>query len=358
MNSFSRTFNVNRLLVVMGLAALPMVAAADGDNEANAVARNEVPAASASKTPAENTTTTLFVIGPNMGFVGFDHAETLSGQKVAATTDLMLSRKTVTQPKVAAVDSRGALYLLSRSDGGSIAIYDKPLTATGSRGPDRKVFGEATQISKSPTGIAIDRENDLLYVSNTMTDTLVFDISDPDSFTGAVAPVLTFDVDVAQFRPTQLCFANGSLYMVDARGDTSDIIAFDNPGTLRGKVTPDRTIAHGGFDNKIGVYVDAKDRLLVGVRKLGQVLIFANAAKLDGFAAPDVALSIAGAKVSPQPSYAITDSQDRLYVADATGNVTFSFDDVSKLASGEHYPDRTVKCRDIIAPNRLVVVER
>lgn len=305
-----------------------------------------------------NSPAMLFVIGPNMGFVGFDNAETLSGTKVAVTSELKLGRDTVLQPRDAVLDSRGALYLLSSANGGSVAVYDNPFTATGSRAPDRIVFGDKTQISRSPSAIAIDRENDLLYVANTMSDTVVFDISSPESFSGDIAPVRTFDVDVSQFKPEQMRFANGSLYMVDARGGTSDILVFDEPGELQGKVSANCVITHAEFDNKIGIDVDASDRLIVSVRKSGQVLIFNNASKLDGIASPDVALSIADTKVKAQPSYATIDSHDRLFVADANGNVTFSFDRASELASGKHRPDRTIGSRELIAPNRLLVVER
>ena len=71
----------------------------------------------------------------------------------------------------------------------------------------------------------------------------------------------------------------------------------------------------------------------------------------------DVALSIADTKVKAQPSHATIDSHDRLFVADANGNVTFSFDRASELASGKHRPDRTIGSRELIAPNRLLVVE-
>lgn len=317
-----------------------------------------------SPTPGEDAgearrgVTTLFAIGPNMGFVGFDRAGSLSGSRVAVTTELSLSSRTVTQPSDAALDKRGALYLISGASGGSIAVYDNPLTANGSRRPDRMVSGDGTQISRSPTGIAIDHENDLLYVSNAVTDLLVFDISSPQAFDGDVAPVRTFDVDMSQFRAKQLRFAGGSLYVVDARGGTSDILVFDNPGALQGQVTPDRVITHAGFDNKIGIDVDAQDRLLVGVRKLGQVLIFNQASTLDGPAEPDVALSISGSRVAPKPSFATINSQDQLYVADASGNAVFSFDDASELVSGDRAPDRTIHSTDLIAPNRLLLMER
>ena len=65
-------------------------------------------------------------------------------------------------------------------------------------------------------------------------------------------------------------------------------------------------ITYSGFDNTIGVDVDAKDRLLVGVRDLGQVLIFNHASTLDGVVEPSVTLAISGTKRAPKPSFATT----------------------------------------------------
>ena len=146
--------------------------------------------------------------------------------------------------------------------------------------------------------------------------------------------------------------------MVDARGGTSDIVAFDNPSALAGDVTPDRVISHAGFDNTIGIDVDGQDRLWVGVRDLGQVLMFKAAKALDGAATPSLSLSIADVDVDPKPSFATTDSEDRLYVADSSGNVVFVFDLATDLLSGGRAADRTIDSMELIAPNRLLVFER
>ena len=167
------------------------------------------PAGSPSKDDDAELRTTLFVLGPNTGLVGFDAADGLNGLNLPATTELMAGNSTVIQPRDAALDRRGALYVISGANGGSIAIYENPLSATGTRPPDRAVFGAATLLSKNPTGIAIDRDNDLLFVSNAVTDMLVFDIRSPESFDGNIAPLRTFRIDLPLFSPEQIRFANG-----------------------------------------------------------------------------------------------------------------------------------------------------
>lgn len=303
-------------------------------------------------------TTTLFVLGQNTGFIGFHGAENLNGVDLPAPIELFSSQTTVVKPRDAVLDSRGALYVINGAKDGSIAIYDNPNTATGNRPPDRIVFGDTTQLAKNPTGLAIDRENDLLYVSNGMDDFLVFEIAPSELFDGDVAPLRTFFIDLPLLRIEQIRFANGSLYAVDPRGGTSDILAFDDPEALQGAVMPDRVISNVGFDNTIGIDVDAADRMWIGIRDLGEVWMFHDARMLDGAAAPDVALSVADMPISPMPSFATTDSEDRLYIADSNGNVIFVFDEASELVGGATPPDRVIDSVELIAPNRLVAFEQ
>ena len=301
---------------------------------------------------------TLFVIGPNMSLIGFDRAASLNNLALAPTTDLALSHSTVIAPRDAAIDANGALHIISGAAGGSIAIYNNPLTATGSRLPDRRVLGPATKLANNPTGIAIDRAASLLYVSNLPNEIAVFDISQPAVFTGDVAPLRTFSVNLPGFAPEQIRFAGGSLYVVDVRGGAADIHVFDAPSLLQGPVTPDRTITHAGFDDRIGIEIEPKGRLLVAARDIGTVLIFASAAALDGAVTPDVEISISGAPIASKPSFATIDREDRLYIADANGNTVFAFDLASSLISGGHFAERTIKSTEFVVPNRLVLYER
>lgn len=301
--------------------------------------------------------TTLFVLGPNTGFVGFNGAENLDGVDLPAPIELFNSQNTVMKPRDAVIDNRGALYVINNAKGGSIAVYDDPMTATGNRAPDRLVFGGTTQLSTSPTGLAIDHENELLYVTNGMDELLVFEIAPPELFDGDIAPIRTFHVDLPLMSFNQVRFADGSLYLVDVRGGTSDIMAFDDPEALQGAVTPDRVISNVEFDNTIGIDIDDLGRMWVGVRDTGEVLMYNDATALDGAPLPDIALSIIDVAIDPKPAFATTDSEDRLYIADSNGNAILVFDEASELVGGPTAPDRVIDSTELIAPNRLVVFE-
>ncbi|MEZ6063461.1 MAG: hypothetical protein R3C19_24195 [Planctomycetaceae bacterium] len=217
----------------------------------------------------QNAGLSLFAIGPNMGLVGFDSAETLNGARITPTTELMHGARTVSRPRDAAIDRHGALYLISGANGGSVAVYENPLTANGSRKPDRMVFGRNTQISKSPTGIAIDRENERLYLSNAVTGILVFDISSSQAFSGDVTPLRVFRVD----QPCAVRSRSGLQPELATLSTLAEIHRTSRCSTHRaipGDATPNRTINHMDFDNRIGIDVDSAGRLLVAARTSGQ----------------------------------------------------------------------------------------
>jgi hypothetical protein len=363
--SFDRTYRLAILgLMTAGLLSLagcpsPDAGGGPGDDAPDA------PDGDGPNTPggadpddADTKAVGLFVMGPNMGLVGFGRVEALDGENVDVTTELATGPDTILTPRDAVIDRRGALYVLSGARGGSVAVYDNPLTANGGRRPDRVVYGEATGISRSPTGLAIDDENDLLYVSNLLEGVVVFDISSPDAFDGEVAPVRAFEIDYPMFQAAQVRFANGSLYVADVRGATTDILAFDQPQSLDGLVAPDRVISSTGFDDRIGFSIDPLDRLLVGARENGLVLMFENAAALDGAVTPDLTLTIAGADVEPWTSFATSDSDDRLFVADANGARIYVFDELTDLASGAREADRIIDSSELLVPDRLIVFER
>ncbi|MEZ6063462.1 MAG: hypothetical protein R3C19_24200 [Planctomycetaceae bacterium] len=58
------------------------------------------------------------------------------------------------------------------------------------------------------------------------------------------------------------------------------------------------------------------------------------------------------------PSFAATDSQDRLYVADSGGNQVICLNAITELHSGAQFPERIIGSPELIAPNRLLLFER
>ncbi len=353
MRAFSGNKRIGVALLVAGLAGLagcptpaPDMGVPAGDQDGQ----------SGDPVPAEpGFSSALFVMAGNTGFVSFDDVQVKGGTSVAVTTEL--TSEDVKAPRDAVLDKYGNLYILNAAHDGSVAIYDNPLTAGGNRPPDRIVSGAATGISRSPTGIAIDHDNDLLYVSNLLEGVVVFDISVPGGFDGNVAPVRTFEVDLPLFRPEQIRLADGSLYVADTRGGTTDIVVFDDPGSLVQEVVPDRFIECEAFDNRIGFDIDPFGRMLVGSRDPGLVLIFNNAADLDGPVTADVELTIAGTSFDPMPSFVLADSQDRLYVSDANNNMVFAYDLSTELTSGNLLPDRVIDSDELIVPARMLLFE-
>jgi hypothetical protein len=303
----------------------------------------------------------LFVLHPNVGFLGYENPATLGSSHAAVTTTLAMSPETVLAPRDVALDACGALYFASGARGGAIAVYDDPRLATGSRRPDRRVSGKATRVA-SPIGLAIDQEKHLLYVllrrSAVQPTVVVFDISTPHDFNGEVAPLRTFQVAVTNLNAQQVRCAHGSLYMVNMRGDTAEILAFDRPETLHGSVVADRVLTSAALQGEIHIEVDAKDRLLVSVPGAGQVQIYAGASQLAGPVAPSVTFTIAGTTAKPQPTCAITDAQDRLYLVDAFRSVIYAFDHTSTLSSGQHSPDREIDTKGAMVPKLLLLLER
>ncbi len=329
------------------------VDSADGLGTANDQPTDEVD--SAGDEPDALTQTMLYVI--SSGLQGYRDAGTLRGPTITATTDL--DSDPAGDPVDAAFDARGALYVISSLNTGTIAVYDNPLTATGNRTPDRMVSGDLTGLF-IPTGLAIDVENDLLYVSNgfsnSVSHVVVFDLGTPDAFDGNVEPISTFDVDMdSVLFADQVQFANGSLYVVDA----PEILVFDSPADLKGPAIPDRVITNAAFDDNIQIHLADADRMIVASGDTGgtdQVFILERASTLDGAVEPDVVLTVARTTGTADTIFAAIDSQDRLFIADGWNGVIYTFDNASTLTSGEYFADRDFDLGTYL-PDRLLLSE-
>jgi hypothetical protein len=87
----------------------------------------------------------------------------------------------------------------------------------------------------------------------------------------------------------------------------------------------------------------------------GEVLVFENAATLNGQQTPDVILDVDGAAVL---GAIVVDAAGIGYITDLVRNAIFIYDDIA-AANGEFLPDRTITGlqTQIRQPERMFLVE-
>lgn len=230
-------------------------------------------------------------------------------------------------PRDLVIDNNGALLVCESR---KILVFSNAADLSGITGntlPTRIIEGDATNITGAQS-MAMDRSSDLLFVSQELTDDiLVFaDVSTAD-FDGNVAPVrhimseaMTMDgplgIDLG---------ANGDLYV--ANNVARNVIVFADAASLDGRVTPTRTITITPFNSTTGindVVVDDDDHLFVAT-SIGVVYIFDNASTLDGEVSPDRILTVdpAGSLTS-----IVVDSLGNGYLS-VNGNHVYTYESIA-----------------------------
>lgn len=148
---------------------------------------------------------------------------------------------------------------------------------------------------------------------------------------------------------------SGNLYV--ANHVTGSILVYANAANLNGNVSPTRTITGSpAFVNPLDIYVDSSDRLYVlsnGATKT--VNIHNNASTLNGAVSPNFTLTIPGAI---QLSAVTVDSAGRGYIVDSVANRVYSYDNIA-TRNGTLSPDRTIAGANtqISGPLRLFLLE-
>jgi len=304
--------------------------------------------------PLPSTKLTLLSLANGAELTGYDGADLLNTTELKPSQRLDDSPETVDGARGFALDRHGALYLCSAYDG-SIAVYDDPRSASGSKRPNRRALPTSLQ-SEHISDIAIDTERDELYLVDGYDIVFVFDISEDADFDGRINPIRAFTIDVDYFTPQEVEFSNGSLYVADARA-RYEVFIFDDPRSLDGLVKVDRTFTHIDIELDVGLHVDAWNRLLIANRKIDKIMIWKDALQLDGSSEPDVILNIDGVLGDQSLEHAVTDSNDRLYVLDnGDQEMVYVFDDISTLSDGYQMPDREFAV-DTSGSGRLLVFE-
>lgn len=286
--------------------------------------------------------TQLFVLSRNLGVASFASVEDANGRVEAAT---MLSSGPDTGmygPRDLEMDDAGTLYVASENDG-AIVMYAAAGDLTGMTSPSRRLAGPSTRIV-APVAIAIDRDEDVLYVVNsggsTEMDVLVFD--DASKLDGDVAPSRTIAPDVAGFYPLTLDFQGDALYAVTQTTNASAVIVLEGARDAAGLVEPARTLEPFG------------SAAALHVREDGTLVVVDEGASAFVFGADDqqprAVIDLTGA-TRLTSVHAL--SNGSYLFADGSLNVVFALDGGLPEASGSATPTRTFDAVEILLPGPI-----
>ncbi|MCC6746772.1 MAG: fibronectin type III domain-containing protein [Deltaproteobacteria bacterium] len=196
-----------------------------------------------------------------------------------------------------AVDPKGGTIYSTNFGGNIVTIWNRAGAVNGNAAPARVLEGAATTLSQ-PTGVAIDRQRNRLYVVN--RNGRLMGWSNASVVNGNTAPTV-----VVTGSSTGLGGNLAQLYLDEAADELyvsnyGNVLVFRGLGGLAGThgLAPSRTISllalgsSGGLSNH-GVWVDPTyNRLYVSSRDAtGTVYSVADATKLDGPQLPATSLT-------------------------------------------------------------------
>jgi hypothetical protein len=302
------------------------------------------------------TTPRLFianVTGNNI--TSYANPATVNGN-IPPDTNLAGANTQLNVPADIVVDASGAL-LAANNIGASITSYNNAANTNGNLAPNRNVQGGNTQlVAGGPASLAINPANDVMFVSEigAAPKILIFTSVSTAGFTGNLAPTRVI-TNAAITQPIGINLDNaGNLYIANLA--TNNILVYANAANLNGNVAPTRTIAgNPAFTNPFDVFVDASDRMYVVNQAGGRVNTFNNASALNGTVAPDFTLTVTG---GTDLTAIAVDSAGRGYLVNRATNTIFSYDGIATL-NGTRSPDRTIAGTNTLlsAPIRLFLVQ-
>lgn len=274
---------------------------------------------------------------------------------IAPDTNLAGAQTQLDFPTGMAIEGNNALLVVSLFTQ-AITGYDDAVNTNGNLAPNRNVQGAATLIIQ-PREMTFDPVNDLVFLAdNAANQVLVFNNASTAAFNGNTAPIrrifTTTTADINQPRGVDLD-TFGGLYVANRGGN--NVLVFANAANLNGDVTPTRIITSAEFTDIRDLRIDGSGRLLVVDFVDNQVYTFNNAAALNGNVTPDFALTVNGAA---QLRAIEVDSSGVGYLADAGNNAVFSYDSIATL-NGALNPDRTIQgaATQLDNPRALVLLE-
>jgi hypothetical protein len=292
-------------------------------------------------TPPPVVTPTLFIAnfdGDNV--TSYADPSTVNGN-IVPDTNLQGAQTQIFRPSDIVVNAGGALLVSNfNAANSSITSYDDAPNTNGNLAPDRNVQGAATLLVQ-PVSLVADTANDLIFVADQNDDNiLVFGPASTSAFNGNLAPIriiattTTGDLN----NPTGINLgADDDLYVANNAGN--NVLVFANAANLNGDVTPTRIIESDSFDNTLfDVFIDQDDNLFV-VEANGFIYTFNDASSLNGNVDPDFTLEVPPAG---NLTAIAVDSNNTGYIVDNVNDAIYSYDNIS-TQNGTVNPDRTIQ---------------
>lgn len=293
------------------------------------------------------------VTGNNI--TSYANPSTVNGN-IPPDTNLAGANTQLNVPADIVVDASDAL-LAANNIGASITSYNDAANTNGNLTPNRNVQGANTQlVATGPASLAINPADSVLFVSEIggAPKILIFTSVSTAGFTGNLAPTRVI-TNAAITQPIGINLDSvGNLYIANLA--TNTILVYANAANLNGNVAPTRTITgNPAFTSPFDVFVDTSDRMYVVNQVGGRVNTFNNASTLNGTVAPDFTLTVPG---GTDLTAIAVDSAGRGYLVNRATNTIFSYNDIATL-NGTRSPDRTIAGTNTLlsAPIRLFLVQ-
>jgi hypothetical protein len=295
----------------------------------------------------------LFISNLGGNVTGYRNPLLVNGN--VAPNDNLLGTQTLLFGSTDIVVNSNDFVIVSNGLAPSLTTYDANAGLNGNVLPDGHVIGPNTGMVQ-PTGLAINAPQDLLFVSNVGTDSiLVYPGTTQPAFNGNMPPARAISTGGAMqiMDPMGLSFgANDDLYV--ANNALANVLVFAQASTTNGIVSSNRIITSPLFSDVMDVFLDSHDTLYV-VDGDGFIYMFDNASTLNGPTPPDAALGVPG---SGTLSSIAIDSNGNAYISDMGMNAVYSYDNI-RARNGTFVPDRLITgpATQLNGPSGLFLVE-
>lgn len=283
------------------------------------------------------------IASSHAGVVRFDNAATADKAAVPAVTISGPATQLEGAFSLALDQENDRLYVGNTGGGNQLLVFDKISTMSGNVAPARVVFGPAAALTGA-IGIALDKNKDILYVVEALAGKVqIAAFGSASTMNGNVPVARLIDLGILGAAGTTIFLdsANDRLYASDIGHNA--VYVQDEVSQANGVVAPSRIIQgfQTGLVRPTSIQVSASGQLIVGnlgngPAQLPSITIYDNAATASGDVLPAIVISGPSTQMTPIELALNNDTGD-LYVS---GSVISVFN--IKTSKGDVAPLRSV----------------